>query len=905
MEGYKKIKVSGGITEYNLVKNGLTVLLMEENSTPVAALMVTYLVGSRNEAIGYTGATHILEHLMFKGSAQFNKEQGKTIWTVLQNVGARINASTWLDRTNYFELLPSEHLETAIAIEADRMRKALLRDNDRQLEMTVVRNEFERGENDPWEALDKNIWATAYQAHPYHHSTIGWRSDIEGVSTERLRQFYDTFYRPDNATVTVIGAFDTAQVLAWIKTYFGQYPSSPAPIPEMYTTEPKQEGARRFIIKRNGELGIVGMAFKTPEGRHADQYALAVLGSILGIGKTSHLYRALVDKGLATNASLWCQPFHDNGLLMTYVFMAPGTGHQEVEDIVREVFQKVQEQGITEEEVNRAKAQVKAEVAFSRDGSYSIASALNEAIALGDWTYYTNYLERLSEVTPDRVRQIARNYLNEDQGTTGWFVPLAAGGTGQAVGAPVTPAVHPGGPWLFRPEGAESQVDAAQAAAKSKDVPVSTNLAAQITDGEVLPGLRLVTRPMGVEDVVTIYGSFYGGDIFSPAENQAVAEITATMLDKGSTKRDKFEISALLESVGARVGFSSDDYRVSFSARCLKDDVPLVLELLAEQLRQPAFHEADLDTLRQRMIGSLLRQGEDTDFQTRQVFSRNIYPAGHPNHILAIDELKALIEKITVKDLKTFHQQFYGLGSMNVVATGDIDRDVLEVNLRSRFGDWQRVALQAPSLDGCRGRADLPATTEVKTMADKTSVDLMLGLAIGIDREHPDYLPLYLASYILGGNFAARLMATVRDEEGLTYSIGAGVGGVANGKDGYWAIHGTFAPNLLQQGQASALKQLDLWIAEGVTEEELAVKKTTIAGTFKVGLATTRGVAAALLDILERGREISYIDAYLGEINAVTLDQVNEAIRRYIRPDHLLHVAAGSIDKDLQPLDEK
>ena len=206
--GFKFIKTSGGIEEYRLESNNLRILTLEDHSAPVATFMVTYHVGSRNEAIGYTGATHLLEHLMFKGSKKFNKEKNTAIWSELQNVGAQINATTWNDRTNYFEVVPSEHLERAIAIEADRMRHAFLKDEDRQPEMTVVRNEFERGENSPFDVLDKNIWATAYQAHPYHHSTIGWRSDIENVSTKRLKEFYNMYYWPNNATVTVIGDFE-------------------------------------------------------------------------------------------------------------------------------------------------------------------------------------------------------------------------------------------------------------------------------------------------------------------------------------------------------------------------------------------------------------------------------------------------------------------------------------------------------------------------------------------------------------------------------------------------------------------------------------------------------------------------------------------------------------------------
>lgn len=432
MTNYSKIKFSSGISEYRLKTNGLAVLLLEEHSAPVVTFMVTYLVGSRNEALGHTGATHLLEHLMFKGSRAYNKDSGDTIWTLLQNVGARLNATTWLDRTNYFELLPKEHLESAMAVEADRMRHALLRDSDRQPEMTVVRNEFERGENDPWESLEKSMWATAYQAHPYHHSTIGWKSDIEGVSTERLRQFYDTYYWPNNATVTVIGDFRTKQVLSLIERHFGSLPSSPQPIPEMYTTEPRQQGPRRFIIKRTGEAGIVGVAYKTPPGSHPDNYALAVLNNILSSGKNSRFYRALIDSGLATNVHVGSHPFRDNGLFMIYAFLTPDSGHEQVENLVLETLELVKHEGVQDQEVARAQAMAKAGVAFSRDGSYSIATALNEAISLGDWTYYTTYLDRLTEVTATEVQRVARLYLEEDQSTTGWFVPQLGHSNGGA-----------------------------------------------------------------------------------------------------------------------------------------------------------------------------------------------------------------------------------------------------------------------------------------------------------------------------------------------------------------------------------------------------------------------------------------------------------------------------------------
>jgi len=421
--GFKFIKASGGIEEYRLTSNKLRVLTLEEHSAPVTTFMVTYHVGSRNEAIGHTGATHLLEHLMFKGSKKYNKENNTAIWTELQNIGAQINATTWNDRTNYFEVVPSEHLERAIAIEADRMRNAFLKDEDRQPEMTVVRNEFERGENSPFDVLDKNIWATAYQAHPYHHSTIGWRSDIENVSTKRLQEFYNVYYWPNNATVTVIGDFEKKRTLALIKKYFGAHGRSQHAIPEMYTEEPAQEGPRRIMVKRAGQTGIVGVGHKTPEGLNQDIYALQVLGKILTEGKISRLYKRIVDPGLATSLFMYDFPFKDCGMFISYVFLTPETDHNAVEEIILGEYRQIIKEGIKQKELDRAKAQIKANIAFSRDGSYAVASALNEAIAIGDWTFYSTFMDHIIKVSRKDVQRVAEKYLIEDQSTTGWFIP--------------------------------------------------------------------------------------------------------------------------------------------------------------------------------------------------------------------------------------------------------------------------------------------------------------------------------------------------------------------------------------------------------------------------------------------------------------------------------------------------
>jgi zinc protease len=292
--------------------------------------------------------------------------------------------------------------------------------------MTVVRNEFEQGENDPTQALDKEINAVAFLAHPYHHSTIGWRSDIEKVSIEKLREFYDTFYWPDNSTVSVIGDFDTVTALGLVKKYYGAYPKAPKPIPQVYTEEPEQTGPRRVTVQRAGELGVVGIGYKSCAAAHPDYPALQVLCSILGSGKTSRFYRALTDKNLTTSVSADAGFFHDPSLVNVYAYMAPGATHEQVEKILMEEVARARSEGVTDAEVATAVAKISAAIAYARDGSFAVASVLNEDIAVGDWTLYVTQPDAVKKVTAADVKRVAGLYLDPNQSTTGWFVPIVA-----------------------------------------------------------------------------------------------------------------------------------------------------------------------------------------------------------------------------------------------------------------------------------------------------------------------------------------------------------------------------------------------------------------------------------------------------------------------------------------------
>ena len=423
VDGFTYVKSRGGIDEYTLEANGLQVLLIPETSAPVITFMVTYRVGSRNEVTGTTGATHLLEHLMFKGSVNYNRDKGNSVDQLLARTGAQFNATTYLDRTNYYENLGSDQLAMVVGMEADRMRNLLLRESDRRPEMTVVRNEFERGENNPIQSLIKEIFAAAYVAHPYHHNTIGWRSDIEKVTIEKLREFYDTFYWPDNATVTLVGDFQSAEALGLIKQHYGVITRAPRPIPQVYTEEPEQTGPRRVVVKRPGQLGVVAIAHKSPAATHPDFPALAILGSILGDGKNSRLYRELTDKNLSTGVFTGPFALRDPSLHFTFIPLAPGASHEQVEKIAVDEVEKLKQHGVTATEVQAAIAKALADSAYQRDGSFAIAGKINEFIAAGDWTLYVTLDEALQQVTPADVLRVANKYLNVDQSTTGWFIP--------------------------------------------------------------------------------------------------------------------------------------------------------------------------------------------------------------------------------------------------------------------------------------------------------------------------------------------------------------------------------------------------------------------------------------------------------------------------------------------------
>jgi len=410
-----------------VLDNGLKVLVEEVHAAPVVSFMVWYKVGSRNETAGITGISHLLEHMMFKGTPRYGKGE---IARVLQRHGASFNAGTSIDYTNYYEVLAADRLELAVEIESDRMANALIPEEEHRLEMTVVRSELERNEDNPHRALYSELFAQAFKAHPYHWPTIGWRSDVESIRTEQIRDYYRRHYLPNNATAIVVGDVAADRAIELVRSRFGGIPRGPDP-DGVVTVEPPQLGERRFRIRKPGDAKYLLVGYRNPAFTHPDTYPLDVLGIIFGHGKTSRLHQALVEGGIATEAEAVNETARDPYLFLVQATAVPGVSLEKVERAVHREAERLASSPVAQAELDRAKRQSQASFLYSRDSIRSLAQLLGYYETVGSYRYLDTYLEHIQAVTAEDVRRVAGTYLTEDARTVGTYDPpeRASGGT--------------------------------------------------------------------------------------------------------------------------------------------------------------------------------------------------------------------------------------------------------------------------------------------------------------------------------------------------------------------------------------------------------------------------------------------------------------------------------------------
>ena len=531
--------LTAGVQE-TVLPNGLTVLVKEVRNAPVVSFSVWYRAGSRNEHTGITGVSHLLEHMLFKGTQQFRL--GEIARTLFLN-GASFNASTYYDWTNYYATIAADRLDLAMRIEADRMVNSRIDKADLESEMTVVRSELEGGENSPGRLLWQAVVSSAFQAHPYRWPVIGWRSDVENVSRDAMYRYYRTHYGPGNAVAVVVGDVAAADALQLVRKHFGSIKPIARP-PEVHTTEPPQRGERRITVRRSGSLPMVLIAWKAPAARQPDTYALDVLSGVLGEGRTSRLYQALVEKGVASRVDAGSPSLRDPFLFYVSATARPGVTAERLETALLEEVERVTAAPITAEELARAQRRAEADFVFQTNSVTAQARQLGYWAMIGDWRYLTTYLDRIRALTAAEIQAVARRTFSVDTRTVGHFVPVDGGG----------PAPPP-------PREASARVDRPQRG--DRPIPLPRPSAAKAPSRQVsrfaLPnGISVIVQESRATPTFALRASLAAGALVEPSSKDGVAGLTASMLSRGTERRSALEFATALEDVGASLGAGAD-----------------------------------------------------------------------------------------------------------------------------------------------------------------------------------------------------------------------------------------------------------------------------------------------------------------------------------------------------------
>ena len=818
--------------------------------------------------------------MMFKGSKNFPIDSKSDYSNQLERIGARFNATTSFDRTNYYATLGSKHIPLALKLEADRMRNLRLEEDSLDSELVVVKNEYERRENSPYTTLQKEIFSSAYKKHPYSNPILCLKEDIATTTIENLKSFYDTYYWPNNAVLSIVGGFNKADILDAVKQYFGVIPKSPNSIPNIKILEPTQQEKRFTKVYRSGKLGAVMIANKVPEGTHEDWPALLLLCEILGADMTGRLYKALDDKGLSSASYVYPRRLKDPGLIFLGATLTENTTHQEIEDILHYEIQKLIKSGINSNEFEYAKKSYLNSLIFSKAGSFQIANLINEGVAIGDWSDYYSLSKSIQNLTLNDLNRVAKKYLRKDKQTIGWFIPNEVTQMQNNKPQNFTKPYYYKEPF--------EKLDIWENKFQSE-----INFTPGIKE-TYISKIHLVTAEMAVEEVVSFSGSIFAGDPESRNESPLIAELTASMLEKGTLSMDRFEITQLMDSLGISIQFRIDGDSLKFNGKFLKKDTKTFINILADILKNPRFDELVFQNLKVQKHALLLDLESNNEFIAKTILSQNLYPRFHPNYKNNLTELKNSLADLSVDDLKTFHKRNYGNRNMKIVFSGDIDQSQIQRSIRTHFSTWNPKTIEAKyntdSFSLNRERID-------HFIPDKTSTTVYMGTRTSLKRDNSDYLPFSIANYILGGSFNSRLMQSIRQEKGLTYNVYSFHEGDIS-TSGNWTLEASFSPELLEIGIESIKDEIYKWSEHGVSEEEVRQAIQTIKGKYLVGLSQTSNVAEQLHSFILRGFSPFYIDVYPKLLNMISANQVNEIINQYFNSSEILTVTSGTFIKD-------
>lgn len=868
----KKVASVEGITEYRL-DNGLKVLLFPDNSAQTITVNITYMVGSRHEGYGEKGMAHLLEHMVFKGTPNH-----PNIPEELSARGARPNGTTWYDRTNYFETFNAtdENLDWALDLESDRMVNSYIAKEDLESEFSVVRNEFESGENSPSRVLMQGVASAAYLWHNYGQSTIGNKSDIERVPIENLQAFYKKYYRPDNAILMITGKFDTEKTLALVEKKFGPIKNPEVELKDIPTIEPAQDGEKRVTLNRVGDLQIVSALYHVPAGSHEDAAALAIAEQVLTDEPSGRLYKALVDT--QKSSGIWSfTPFtKEPSFLYVNVDVPSDKSLAEAETIFLTTLDNLANNPITEAELNRAKAKMlKRMDQIFRNSSY-LGTYMSEFIGAGDWRLAFIFRDRIDEMTVDKVNEAIKKYFIPTNRTVGNFIPTK---NPIRVGIPHTENVEA---LVANYKGREA-LDAGEAFDVSYENIQSTLQSGTLPNTNIEYGL---IKKDNRGKTVNLTFTLRTGNVDQLMNKGLAARYTARMLNKGTKTKSRQDIEDKLSALKSSVYFNGSNGRVTASVNSTEENLMETLALMTDMLKNPIFDATELEKLKTQDLASL----EESKSEPQSVVSRRIgllnnrYEKGHPLYRMTLDEEIAAINAVNVADLKSYYNDFYGVNnSTSLVAIGNMDEEAVKTYFDKAYADFKSDKPYTEISD--KFQNNRPANEKILTPDKKNAFTLGI-LSFEGSEYDDDYAALQVAGEIFGGGFLnSRIAGRLRQKDGVSYGAGGNVGVDSNkdDKNSSMYIYAIYAPENAAKVQQGFKEEIARYIAEGITEEEL---KNAVSGWVQeqnVSRAKDNELAGVINTNLYLDRDMTFQKNVEDRVKKLTVQDVNKVIKKYFK----------------------
>ncbi|HTU65629.1 MAG TPA: pitrilysin family protein [Steroidobacteraceae bacterium] len=874
----EKVASVEGITEYRL-GNGLKVLLFPDQTKQTITVNVTYLVGSRHENYGETGMAHLLEHMLFKGTPRH-----KDIAAELTSHGTRPNGSTSWDRTNYFETFNAndENLKWALDLESDRMVNSRIAKEDLDTEMTVVRNEYESSENSPLGVLFKRLLAVSYDWHNYGKTPLGARSDIEGVPIDRLQAFYRLHYQPDNAVLLVAGKFDEAATLAQINAFFGAIPKPARVLPELYTVEPVQDGERQVTLRRTGDVQIAAIAYHVPPAAHADYAPLQVLVDIMGNQPAGRLFKDLVETQKAATVLSTSLPLAEPGMAL---FGAQVRAEKPLDAALKGLIADVENgkaRPITDAEVERSRTLLLKQIELNLNNAEGIGLELSNWMGMGDWRLLFVNRDRLRAVKTADVQRVWSTYFKASNRTTGLFYPTKDADRATVPGRPDVVALVK-----------DYKGDAAKEEGEAFD-PSPANIDARTQRSKLPGGTKLVLLPKKTRGgAVVATMALHFGDAKSLMNRGDVGPMTGAMLMRGSLKHTRQQISDELDRLKARVDIGGGSQGGAVNIETTRENLPAVLTLVTEVLRQPAFDAKELELLRSERLASIEQQSKEPNTLAFTAFSRIFapYPRADVRYVPTVEETIADIKAVTREQLVAFHKDFYGAQAAEIAVVGDFDPKALAEQLQRELGDWKAPK---PYTRVASPYVPIPAQKLSIETPDKANAFFVTGTAFSMRDDNPDYPALVFGNYMLGGSgLKSRLFARIRIKEGLSYGGRSQVQADENDDDGGFLSYWIYAPQNYAKLQAAFDDEIAKAINEGFSAEDIAQEKNGWQQGRSVSRSQDKELVRALAAKAFNDRTMAWDAELEKKVLALDPDTIRKVLAKYLVPANFTAVKAG------------